>query len=104
MKTWLILGAVYICFFFWYTDVGGKLDEEEIEFFLERLEENASINAVDSSSQVSLIKSFMEEDTGRQFFMVNNVDMDGDPEDVEGAEPGESAESLLDRYLSLIHI
>ena len=102
MKIWLSLLVIYAGFFLWYTDIGGKLDKEEIEFFLEKLEENASANSVDSgsyNSQKNLIKRFMEEDTGRQFLMVNNVDMNDDPGDVEGAEPGESAERLLDRYM-----
>ena len=98
MKIWISLLVIYAGFFFWYTDIGGKLDEEEIEFFLEKIEENASANSVDLI-QISFIKRFMEEDTDRQFLMVNNIDMDEDPEDVEGAEPGESAESLLDRYM-----
>jgi len=98
MKIWIGIVVIYAGFFFWYTDIGGKLDGEEIEFFLEKIEENASANSVDLI-QISFIKRFMEEDTGRQFLMVNNIDMDEDPEDVEGAEPGESAESLLDRYM-----
>ena len=104
MKIWISLLVIYAGFFLWYTDMGGKLDEEEIEFFLEKLEENASVNSDDSRTQISRIKRFMEEDTGTQFLMVNNIDINENPEDVEGAEPGESAESLLDRYLSLIHI
>ena len=102
MKIWISLLVIYAGFFLWYTDIGGKLDKEEIEFFLEKLEENASANSVDSgsyNSQKNLIKRFMEEDTGRQFLMVNNVDMNNDPGDVEGAEPGESAESLMNRYM-----
>ena len=99
MKIWISLLVIYAGFFLWYTDMGGKLDEEEIEFFLEKLEENASVNSDDSRTQISRIKRFMEEDTGRQFLMVNNIDINEDPEDVEGAEPGESAESLLDRYM-----
>ncbi|HIA43394.1 MAG TPA: hypothetical protein EYN84_04515 [Gammaproteobacteria bacterium] len=102
MKIWVSLLVIYAGFFLWYTDIGGKLDKEEIEFFLEKLEENASANSADPetyNSQKNLIKRFMEEDTGRQFLMVNNIDMDDDPEDVEGAEPGESAERLLDRYM-----
>ena len=98
MKIWIGIVVIYAGFFFWYTDIGGKLDGEEIEFFLEKIEENASANSVDLI-QISFIKRFMEEDTGRQFLMVNNIDIDEDPEDVEGAEPGESAESLLDRYM-----
>ena len=99
MKIWISLLVIYAGFFLWYTDMGGKLDEEEIEFFLEKLEENASVNSDDSRTQISRIKRFMEEDTGRQFLMVNNIDINENPEDVEGAEPGESAESLLDRYM-----
>ena len=99
MKIWISLSVIYAGFFLWYTDMGGKLDEEEIEFFLEKLEENASVNSDDSRTQISRIKRFMEEDTGRQFLMVNNIDINENPEDVEGAEPGESAESLLDRYM-----
>ena len=99
MKIWISLLVIYAGFFLWYTDMGGKLDEEEIEFFLEKLEENASVNSDDSRTQISLIKRFMKEDTGRQFLMVNNIDINENPEDVEGAEPGESAESLLDRYM-----
>ena len=99
MKIWISLLVIYAGFFLWYTDIGGKLDEEEIEFFLEKLEENASVNSDDSRTQISRIKRFMEEATGRQFLMVNNIDINENPEDVEGAEPGESAESLLDRYM-----
>ena len=102
MKIWVSLLVIYAGFFLWYTDIGGKLDKEEIEFFLEKLEERTSANSADPetyNSQKNLIKRFMEEDTGRQFLMVNNIDMDDDPEDVEGAEPGESAERLMDRYM-----
>ncbi|HIM21811.1 MAG TPA: hypothetical protein EYI81_02570, partial [Gammaproteobacteria bacterium] len=100
MKIWISLLVIYAGFFLWYTDVGGKLDEKEIEFFLGKFEENASKNSNSLEPEVySLIKRFMEEDSGRQFLMVNNIDMNDDPEDVEGAEPGESAERLLDRYM-----
>ena len=79
MKIWVSLLVIYAGFFLWYTDIGGKLDKEEIEFFLEKFEENASANSADPetyNSQKNLIKRFMEEDTGRQFLMVNNIDMD----------------------------
>ena len=100
MKIWISLLVIYAGFFLWYTDVGGKLDKKEIEFFLGKFEENASKNSnpLEPESYIS-IKRFMEEDSGRQFLMVNNIDMNDDPEDVEGAEPGESAERLLDRYM-----
>ena len=40
MKIWLILGAIYVGFFFWYTDMGGKLTQEEIQGFIEKQEQN----------------------------------------------------------------
>ena len=96
MKIWASLIIIYLGFFFWYTDLGGKLDSEEIDFFLEKLQEN---NSDLDSDMYESIKNFMENDSGRQFLMVNNVDINENPEDVEGAEPGESAESLLGRYM-----
>ena len=40
MKIWLTLGAIYIGFFFWYTDLGGKLTQEEIQGFIKKQEQN----------------------------------------------------------------
>ena len=40
MKTWLILVTIYACFFFWYTDMGGKLSEDEIQDFLIKYDQN----------------------------------------------------------------
>ena len=51
MKTWLILGAVYVCFFFWYTDMGGKLNSEEIQYFIQKYEENLINNGVSLDSE-----------------------------------------------------
>ena len=96
MKIWASLIIIYLGFFFWYTDLRGELDSEEIDLFLEKLQENN--NGLNSEMYES-IKSFMENDSGKQFLMVNIIDIDEDPEDVEGAEPGESAESLLGRYM-----
>jgi len=96
MKIWASLIIIYLGFFFWYTDLGGELDSEEIDLFLEKLQEN---NSGLNSEMYESIKSFMENDSGKQFLMVNIIDIDEDPEDVEGAEPGESAESLLGRYM-----
>ena len=46
------------------------------------------------------MKAFAKQDTGRQFLMVNNIDMNENPPDVEGAEPGESAADLMGRYMA----
>ena len=104
MKTWLILGAVYIGFFFWYTDMGGKLSQEEIQIFIKKHEQNIINDGVSPDSEefqlrIDFLKRFMEEDNGKQFIMVNNIEMNKNPEDVVGANPGESADQLMSRYM-----
>ena len=104
MKTWLILGAVYIGFFFWYTDMGGKLSQEEIQTFIKKHEQNIINDGVSPDSEefqlrIDFLKKFMEEDNGKQFIMVNNIEMNKNPGDVVGANPGESADQLMSRYM-----
>ena len=104
MKTWLILGAVYIGFFFWYTDMGGKLSQEEIQIFIKKNEQNIINDGVSPDSEefqlrIDFLKKFMEEDNGKQFIMVNNIEMNKNPGDVVGANPGESADQLMSRYM-----
>ena len=41
----------------------------------------------------------MEEDNGKQFIMVNNIEMNKDLGDVSGANPSESSDQLLSRYM-----
>ena len=104
MKTWLILGAVYIGFLFWYTDMGGKLSQEEIQIFIKKHEQNIINDGVSPDSEefqlrIDFLKRFMEEDNGKQFIMVNNIEMNKNPEDVAGANSGESADQLMSRYM-----
>ena len=40
MKVWISLLVIYSSFFIWYTDLGGKLSDEEIKSFISQLERN----------------------------------------------------------------
>ena len=91
---WGVPALFYVIFFVWYTDLGGPLRPDEIEIFSGELQEVGL-----GPEQLERIRRFMEQDTGRQFLMVNNIDMNEDPPDVDGAEPGESADQLMDRYM-----
>jgi len=84
----------YGAFVAWYTDLGGPLAETEISTYLEKLE--AQGFPADARGR---IRRFMESDTGRQFLMLNTIDYAEDPPDTPGAEPGESAEQLMNRYM-----
>ena len=99
-KNWLIISVIYAAFFSWYTNLGGELSAEEIEFFLAQVEKNAEVNNRPfSKDRYSRLKTFMEEDTGKQFIMVNNIDINENPGFVEGAKEGDTADDLLNRYM-----
>ncbi len=94
---WGFSGLLYLIFISWYTDFGGPLTEDEIAMYMERLEGDGSVT---ESASGNNIERFLREDTGRQFFMANFLDLKQNPPDVPGAEPGESAEQLMGRYMA----
>lgn len=94
---WLLPLFFYSLFTIWYTDFGGPLSSDEIKTFMGKMEERGV-----SEKGLRRIESFMHRDTGRQFIMVNNLDLADSPVDVEGANPGESAEQLMDRYMGFM--
>lgn len=93
-KLWLVPALLYALFFYWYTDFGGPLSDAEVDRFLTTLKSNGSNPEV-----IAFIGKFARQDTGDQFLMVNNIDMNESPPDVEGAEPGESGSDLMARYM-----
>jgi hypothetical protein len=91
---WLVPTALYLVFFSWYTDFGGPLTDEEVDSFV------ATMQAREADPQTTAkIEGFLRNDSGRQFLMLNALDMNDNPPDVEGAAPGESADQLMERYM-----
>jgi len=93
-KLWLVPALLYAAFFIWYTDLGGPLSDAEVDEFMATMATNGSDPEV-----IAFIEKFAREDSGRQFLMVNNIDMNENPPNVEGAEPGASADHLMGRYM-----
>jgi len=93
-KLWLISALIYGAFVFWYTDFGGPVTDAEIQDWKQSMRTNGS-----SPERIVYFERFFEEDTGRQFLMLNAIDMNENPPSVEGAEPGENANQLMARYL-----
>jgi len=91
---WLVPAAFYVLFVVWYTDFAGPLSDEEIDKFVAVLEERGA-----NSETVAKLEGFLRNDSGRQFLMLNALDMNDNPPDVEGAAPGESADQLMARYM-----
>ncbi|QFU76631.1 hypothetical protein EY643_13735 [Halioglobus maricola] len=94
IKLWLVPALLYALFVYWYTDFGGPLNDAEVDQFVATMKSNGSDPEV-----VAFIEKFARQDSGRQFLMVNNIDMNESPPDVEGAEPGENASDLMARYM-----
>ena len=95
LKIWLIPALLYVLFFAWYTDFGCPFSDDEVDHYVAAMENNGR-----TAELVAFMKAFAKQDTGRQFLMVNNIDMNENPPNVEGAEPGESAADLMGRYMA----
>ena len=94
LKIWLLPTLLYAIFLFWYTDLKGPLSDAEIDAFRTQMKSNGS-----DPELVAFIERFAREDSGKQFLMVNNIDYNEHPPNVPGAEPGESAQQLMGRYM-----
>lgn len=95
---WSVSLALYLAFAFWYTNTNGPLRPKEIQHYLQKATE-----AGFQPEWIELVEAFMLSDTGRQFFMVNSIDLNDDPPDVDGADPGEAAPQLLGRYMEFMY-
>ena len=100
MRIWAFLFIVYGLFFTWYTDFGGKLSDDEIKFYYSKFENNALKDGrVLEPRIMKLLQKFMEEDSGKQFFMVNVIDMSENPIFPDGTVSEESSDNLMNEYM-----
>ena len=96
---WIIPTLIYGLFFVWYTDLGGPLTDEEINGFIAVIKERGTTTE-DSAQWIQ----FFKHDSGRQFLMLNNIDMAEDPPDVEGAPTGATADELMGQYMEHMYV
>jgi hypothetical protein len=66
---WLIAAALYAGFLLFYNNWRGKLTREEIDTFLAR----AAARGAGDLNDLAIVRTFLEEDDGREFVMVNLV-------------------------------
>jgi len=92
---WLVLLAVWLAFFSWYTSFAGPLTDEEVEAIL------AHPEARDASPRdLARMRRFLESDTGDDFVMINLIEMNDPPPRMEGVPEDASAQDLMDRYMA----
>ena len=100
MRVWITLAIIYGLFFTWYTDFGGKLSDDEIKSYYSKFESNALKDGrVLEPRIMELLQKFMEEDSGKQFLMVNVIDMSENPTFPDGTVSEESADNLMNEYM-----
>ncbi|MFU8814565.1 MAG: hypothetical protein ACNA7W_04405 [Pseudomonadales bacterium] len=95
---WLAPALLYALFWFWYTPLGGPLTAAEIDHFIGKLE------GAGDSERLSRLRRFMEEDSGRQFIMVNVIDMAEAPVELPATGPGASADDLMNHYMEHMYV
>jgi len=100
MRIWTSLFIVYGLFFTWYTDFGGKLSNDEIKSYYSKFESNAlKDDRVLEPRTMKLLQKFMQEDSGKQFMMVNVIDMSENPTFPDGTVSEESSDVLMNEYI-----
>ncbi|MEM6709662.1 MAG: hypothetical protein AAF648_12840 [Pseudomonadota bacterium] len=102
---WIGASVLWCLFTYWYTNTAGPLQPEEIDAYLDALRsrEDGSLRAGSDGVDEASMRRFLEADDGGQFIMVNLLDLNDSPPTVPGADPGESAASLLGRYMEFMY-
>jgi hypothetical protein len=93
--SWGIPTIVYVVFFAWYTNLSGPLDSDEIADYLDRFE-----TAELAPERIAMLRRFMEEDSGDDFYMLNALDLRAEPERVGEVAVGETSEEVMGRYMA----
>jgi len=90
---WLSAVAVYGVFRAWYDNRRGRITPAEIDFFLDR----GARHGAGDVNDLTIIRRFLEQDDGREFFMVNLVKYTGDIPHPETGAPT-TGQAMLQQY------
>ena len=96
---WYFFILFYVFFFIWYTNLSGPLNDKEIKFFMKVISERA----VNDEQRIELLRKFMEEDDGKDFFMVNFLDYNDTPETMPATGKGASSSNLMNYYMEYMY-
>ena len=91
---WFVPMFFYVLFALWYTNLSGPLTQAEMDAFADQMASSGF-----EPSAIQRMRQFMEEDTGRQFLMVNVMDMAPTPRRVAGVPADESSDQMMGRYM-----
>lgn len=91
---WGVPVALWLIFTTWYTDFGGPLSDEEVA------EAMAYFDGRDIEPEFrDMMHGFLVNDSGRQFIIVNNIDMNETPPPMEGFGPDATSDDYMNHYM-----
>ena len=90
----IIATVVYALFFLWYTNLSGPMSDQEIDEAIIGLRNNGM-----AENNIEHWERFMRSDTGDQFIMLNNIDMNPSPPKMPDTREGATAQELMDVYM-----
>lgn len=98
MTTQLIIWStaliLYAIFWLWYVGIRRPLSKKEIDIYLEELKKYSGYKHQDLSG----IRAFLENDTGKSFVMVNSIVLKKTPDMVAGVKEGDTSLATLINY------
>lgn len=92
--TWIIAIIVYALFLLWYIGWRRPLKPQEIEAYMGKLENFGNAEP----ERLTEVRKFLERDDGKQFFMMNLIELKEKPDPVEGVPDDLSSATMLRRY------
>jgi len=95
---WAIGALLYTLFLAWYGGWRAPLSKAEVDGFMQAVERIEVYNGNDLIK--SRLRTFLEADDGKEFFMVNLLRYRPQPQSFDGMKPGETAREVMERYSS----
>ena len=71
MIIWIVAAALYVIFLVWYYNWAGPMKAKDIEALVDKFANSDGAQATD----VEVVRTFLEEDDGKEFVMQNFVDL-----------------------------
>ncbi len=92
---WGLSIAVWLLFTWWYSNTAGPLTADEIDHYVGLMEQRGT-----DPERADAVRTFLENDTGDDFAMINVIEMNASVPALEGLAPGASAQDALDAYMT----
>lgn len=95
LAPWLAAALLYALFHLWYVGIAAPLTPSEVDRYVANMTERGF-----PAERIAGIRSFLANDTGREFVMVNLIAFHETPAPIGEMQPGESGREALQRYMA----